>query len=101
MLFISMIGLIGSVILLIYFTMKGINIIIAALLSSAVIVITSGLNWEIAFTENYMTGFTDYFYSWFLVFLLGAIFGKIMQDTKSADSIANWKIGRASCRERG
>src|SRR5690625_1397093 len=90
MLFISMIGLIGSVILLIYFTMKGINIIIAALLSSAVIVITSGLNWEIAFTENYMTGFTDYFYSWFLVFLLGAIFGKIMQDTKSADSIANW-----------
>src|SRR5690625_5219649 len=90
MLFISMIGLIGSVILLIYFTMKGINIIIAALLSSAVIVITSGLNWEIAFTENYMTVVNDYFYSWFRSFLLGAIFGKVMQDTKSADSIAHW-----------
>lgn len=90
MVFLSMIGLISAVILLIYLTMKGINIIIAALISSAVIVLTSGLNWETAFMDYYMTGFTDYFYSWFLVFLLGAIFGKIMQDTKSADSIANW-----------
>lgn len=90
MLYISMIGLIGAVILLIYLTMKGINIIIAALISSAVIALTSSLNWEKAFMEYYMTGFTDYFYSWFLVFLLGAIFGKIMQDTRSADSIAHW-----------
>lgn len=90
MLMISMAGLIGAVILLIYLTMRGINIIIAALISSAVIVLTSGLNFGKAFMEYYMNGFTDYFYSWFLVFLLGAIFGKIMQDTKSADSIAQW-----------
>ncbi len=70
--------------------MKGINIIIAALISSIVVALTGGLSLQTAMMENYMNGFTDYFASWFLVFLLGAIFGKIMQETKSAESIANW-----------
>lgn len=70
--------------------MRGINIIIAAIISSVLVAITGGLNLEIAMTEHYMTGFTGYFASWFLIFLLGAIFGKIMQATKAADSIANW-----------
>ncbi|WP_173917471.1 GntP family permease [Halobacillus sp. Marseille-Q1614] len=87
---IGMLGLIASLVLLIYLTMKGINIIIAAILSSVVVAVTGGLNLETAITENYMEGFTGYFASWFLVFLLGAIFGKIMQETKSAESIAQW-----------
>ncbi|WP_010651350.1 GntP family permease [Oceanobacillus massiliensis] len=86
----GMIGLIGSLALLVYLTMKGINIIIAALISSVVIALTGGLNLETALMDDYMTGFTGYFASWFLVFLLGAIFGKIMQETKSAESIAQW-----------
>lgn len=90
MAFPGMIGLLGSLILLIYLTMKGVNIIIAALLSSIVVAITGGLRLDTALMDNYMTGFTGYFASWFLVFLLGAIFGKVMQETKSADSIANW-----------
>src|SRR5690625_3116385 len=84
------IGLIGSLVLLIYLTMKGVNIIIAALLSSIVIAITGGLNLETAMMDSYMTGFTGYFSSWFLVFLLGAIFGKVMQETKAAEAIAQW-----------
>ncbi|SFB38548.1 H+/gluconate symporter [Lentibacillus halodurans] len=84
------IGLIVSLALLIYLTMKGINIIIAAIICSVLVAITGGLNLQTALMDNYMTGFTDYFASWFLVFLLGAIFGKIMQDTKSAESIAQW-----------
>lgn len=86
----GMIGLLASLILLIVLTMKGVNIIIAALLSSAVIAITSGMNLADALMQDYMNGFTDYFASWFLVFLFGAIFGKIMEETKSSDSIANW-----------
>ncbi|WP_101845480.1 GntP family permease [Halobacillus sp. Marseille-P3879] len=88
--FIGMLGLLASLVLLIYLTMKGINIIIAALLSSIVIAVSGGMNLETAITEDYMDGFTGYFASWFLVFLLGAIFGKIMQETKSAESIAQW-----------
>ncbi|MBO1512658.1 GntP family permease [Metabacillus bambusae] len=87
---IGMLGLIASLILLIYLTMKGINIIIAAIFSAILVALTGGLNLETALTEHYMTGFTSYFASWFLIFLLGAIFGKIMQATRAADSIANW-----------
>ncbi|WP_264739778.1 GntP family permease [Cytobacillus firmus] len=87
---IGMLGLIASLILLMYLTMKGVNIIIAAIISAVVVALTGGLNLETALTEHYMTGFTNYFYSWFLIFLLGAVFGKIMQVTKAADSIANW-----------
>lgn len=85
-----MFGLIASLGLLMYLTMKGINIIVAAIISAILVAITGGLNLETAMTEHYMTGFTGYFKSWFLIFLLGAIFGKIMQETKAADSIANW-----------
>ncbi|MDY0393388.1 GntP family permease [Virgibacillus halophilus] len=87
---IGLLGLLVSLVLLIFLTMRGINIIIAALISSVVIAVTSGLNLGTALMENYMTGFTGYFASWFLVFLLGAIFGNFMQETKSAESIANW-----------
>jgi H+/gluconate symporter-like permease len=48
------------------------------------------LNLEKAMMESYMTGFTGYFVSRFLIFLAGAIFGKVMEDTGAADSIANW-----------
>lgn len=70
--------------------MKGVNIIIGAIISSVIVALTGGLRLDIALMDNYMTGFTGYFASWFFVFLLGAIFGKIMQETKSADSIAQW-----------
>jgi len=87
---IGMIGLIGSLILLMWMTLKGINVIVAALISSLIVAITGGLNLETALTDYYITGFTGYFASWFFIFLLGAIFGKIMQETQAADSIANW-----------
>ena len=86
----GMIGLICALGLLIFLTMRGVNIIIAALLCSIVVAITGGLNVETALMKYYMTGFTGYFKSWFLIFLLGAIFGKVMQNTGAADSIANW-----------
>lgn len=87
---VGMLGLILSLVLLIYLTMKGINIIIAAIIASFTVAITGGINLETAMLDSYMTGFTGYFASWFLVFLLGAIFGKVMEETKSAESIANW-----------
>ncbi|ARA99563.1 GntP family permease [Geobacillus thermodenitrificans] len=86
----GMIGLLASLGLLIFLTMRGINIIIAALISSILVALTGGLNLEKALMESYMTGFTSYFASWFLIFLAGAIFGKVMEDTGSADSIAHW-----------
>ncbi|MDQ0253257.1 H+/gluconate symporter-like permease [Evansella vedderi] len=86
----SFIGLFGALALLIILTMRGINIIIAALISSVVLALTGGLNLNTAMSVYYMDGFTGYFASWFLIFLLGAIFGKVMQETRSAESIADF-----------
>ncbi|MEK5104494.1 SLC13 family permease [Cytobacillus sp. FSL M8-0252] len=86
----GMLGLILGLVLLMFLTLRGINIIIAAILSSIVVAITGGLNLEKALAGYYMDGFTNYFASWFLIFLLGAIFGKIMHETGAAESIAQW-----------
>src|SRR5699024_1925234 len=86
----GILGLLASLTLLVYLTMKGINIIIAAIISSIVIVVTRGLNLETSMIDNYMTGYNDHIHSRFLLFLLGAIFGKVMQETKSAERIAQW-----------
>lgn len=69
----GVVGLILSLGLLIYLTMKGVNIIIGAIFSSLLLAVTSGMNLQTAMMGNYMDGFTDYFASRFLVFLLGAI----------------------------
>jgi len=87
---IAFIGFFLGLGLLMVFTMRGMNIIFAALISSIIVALSNGLSLEKALTENYMAGFTSYFASWFLVYLLGAVFGKIMEETGAADSIANW-----------
>src|SRR5690625_2715449 len=92
----SVVGLIVALSLLIILTMRGFNIIIAAVLCSVILAVTGSLNIIEALTEHYMTGFTNFFKSWFIIFLLGAIFGKVMEDTNAARSIAYWvqdKIG--------
>ncbi|GGH79849.1 H+/gluconate symporter-like permease [Pullulanibacillus pueri] len=72
----SMIGLILSLVLLIFLTMKGINIIISAVICSIVVAVFSGINLADAMTKDYMDGFTGYFASWFLIFMLGAILAR-------------------------
>lgn len=80
--------------LLIWMTVRGINIIISALVASTFVALTAGQNIVKALGEVYMKGFTDFFASWFLLFLLGAIFGKLMGETKAAESIASWILNK-------
>ena len=64
--------------ILIYMTVRGINIIVSAIIASVFVAITSGQDVVEAMTGTYMNGFTGYFASYFLLFLLGAVFGKVM-----------------------
>ncbi|WP_422344223.1 GntP family permease [Parasphingorhabdus sp.] len=96
----SAIGLIGGLALLIYMTVKGVNILIAGPIAAAIVAATSGLAWlpplaaEGApdFATAYMDGFVSFFKSWFFMFLLGAIFGEIMGASGAAASVAHWII---------
>ncbi|KKI88839.1 citrate transporter [Bacillus sp. SA1-12] len=100
----SMIGLIGGLALLIYLTMRGMNLLVAGPLCALFVALFSGLplfpqlvgKGEANFVGNYMTGFSGFIASWYLMFLLGAIFGKVMEDSGAADSVSKWiveKIG--------
>jgi H+/gluconate symporter-like permease len=85
--------LIGILGLLIWLTMRGANLIVVAPLCAGLLALVSGINvWTVAetgFTHIYMAGFTSFFASWFMVFLLGSIFGKLMEDSGAAEKISH------------
>lgn len=87
-----MLGIIGIVValaLLIFLIFKGWHMGVVALISSLVIVLTSGMDIWPAFAESFAVSFKDFAGTWFLMFTLGAIFGKIMEDSGASVSIAN------------
>ena len=43
---------------------------------------------------QYMNGFTGFIASWFFIFLLGSLFGKMMESSGGADSVSHWIISR-------
>lgn len=96
----SLIGLIGGLLLLIVLTIRGMNLFIAAPLCALIVALSSGLPIFIGdsnFVVTYMQGFSGFIASWFFMFLLGSLFGKFMEDTGAADSLARWiisKLGR-------
>ncbi|WP_339863911.1 hypothetical protein [Paremcibacter congregatus] len=101
----SMIGLLGGLGLLIYFTLRGMNILIAAPLCALVVALTSGIplmppltDGAASFTADYMTGFAAFLKDWFIVFLLGAMFGKVMEVSGAADSVAHWVVQKLGMR---
>lgn len=93
----SLLGLVSGLALLIILTIRGMNLFIAAPLCALIVALTSGLPvfiGESNFVATYMQGFTGFIASWFFMFLLGALFGKFMEDTGAADSVARWIVNR-------
>ncbi|WP_313799452.1 GntP family permease [Cytobacillus sp.] len=92
----SMIGLIGGLALLIFLTMRGMNLLVVGPLSAIFVAVFSGMplfpqlagEGEANLVGNYMSGFSGFVTSWYLMFLLGAIFGKVMEDSGAADSVS-------------
>ncbi|MCO7190106.1 MULTISPECIES: GntP family permease [unclassified Pseudoalteromonas] len=95
----SLLGLIGALALLIGLTLRGVNLFIAAPLCALIVALTSdiaifnGTSGQ-PFVSLYMAGFAGFLQAWFLMFLLGSLFGKFMEDTGAADAIAHYVIGK-------
>lgn len=98
----SMIGLVGGLALLIFLTMRGMNLLVVGPLSALFVAVLSGMplfpqlagEGEANLVGNYMSGFSGFVTSWYLMFLLGAIFGKVMEDSGAADSVAELIVGK-------
>ena len=92
----SLVGIFVGLALLILLAYKGQSIVWVAPLCAFVVAlfaIPAGLGEDrtllTAYTTDYMRGAGDYFVSWFPAFFLGAVYGKIMDLTGSARSLAN------------
>ena len=83
-----MINIIIGLVLLMALAYLGWSIIWIAPLVALLVAGLEGLDLLPAYTEIYMTGFVDFAKKWFPVFLLGAIFGKLMEETGMAQSVA-------------
>lgn len=83
-----MINIIIGLVLLMALAYFGWSIIWIAPLIALLVAGLEGLDLLPAYTEIYMTGFVDFAKKWFPVFLLGAIFGKLMEETGMAQSVA-------------
>ena len=85
----SLVGIFLGLALLMFLAFKGHSIIWVAPVCAAFVALCGGLNLLNAYTETYMQGTADYVKSWFPAFFLGAVYGKVMDDTGAARSLGN------------
>jgi len=86
---IQALGIILSLFLLILFAYKGYSVIMFAPIFALLAAFSQGFSILPSYTELFMAKAVVYIKSFFPVFILGAIFGKVMEDTGLAKSIAS------------
>jgi len=85
--------LFGCLALLMTLIVRGKSIFVVAPLCALVAAVLSGVNPVIRMNEAYMTGFANYVKDFYLIFALGAVFGKLMEESGAAITVAN-TVGR-------
>ncbi len=88
-------GIVLPLLLLMYFAFKGVTLLLLApIMALLAAVLTGGLPPIASITQVYMSNTTDFIFAFFPLFFLGAIFGKLMDDSGSAKAIASWVVAR-------
>ena len=92
---IGLLGIILSLVLLIVLAYRGINVIILApLMALLATAFAGGLPMLATYTQVFMPALGDYLITYFPLFLLGALFGKLMDDSGAARAIAYFIVER-------
>lgn len=88
-------GIILALALLMYLAYRGISVLILAPVMALIAVLFAGGTPVLAsYTQVFMTATGDFIILYFPLFLLGAVFGRLMDDSGSARSIARWSVSR-------
>lgn len=96
----SLIGLLAALALLILLTVRGMNLFIATPLCAMLVALSSGIALLPALAADgapnlldaYLGGFSEFIGKWFFMFLLGSMFGKLMEASGAAEAIARWVL---------
>ena len=86
---ISLVGIALGLVLLIWLAFKGHSIVWVAPVCAIVVAVLGGLNLLNTYLGDYMSGVAGFVKSYFPMFFLGAVFGKIMDITGAAQALAN------------
>ncbi|MFN6998881.1 MAG: GntP family permease [Elioraea tepidiphila] len=92
-----MIGLLGILLalgLLIVLAYRGVSVLLLAPLSAMIAAVFAGAPLLGLYTQVFMTSAGGFIVSFFPLFLLGAIFGRLMDDSGSAKAIAQGLVAR-------
>ena len=84
----GIVGILAAFAVLIYMIMKGYNIYLTVFVCTLIVALTSRMNVYEAYKVHFMTGFTNFFKNYYLVFLTGTLMAKAMDITGGAKSIA-------------
>ncbi len=85
----SLISIILAVGLFVFFCFRKMKVFISTIIVSFVVIILSGLPILETITGTYMSAFGNFMTKYLLLFLLSALFGRVMEDTGSVQKIAN------------
>ncbi|MCX7780787.1 MAG: GntP family permease [Negativicutes bacterium] len=96
----EVLGILLSLALLMFIAYRGYSVILFAPVLALLAASLQGMSVMPAYTELFMERAVTYVKSFFPVFLLGAVLGKVMEDTGMAKSIAH-EIVKALGKERG
>jgi H+/gluconate symporter-like permease len=87
--FVGLIGIIVALVLFLVLVYKGCAPYWAAIICAIIVALTNRMGIVEAVTDKFVRGMVDVIISLFSVVFLGAIFGRVYQDTGAAESIAN------------
>ena len=91
----GLLGIVLSLVLLMYLAYRGVNVLVLApLLALLAVLFSGGMPILGVYTQIFMKALGNYVATFFPLFLLGAIFGKLMADSGSARVIAEWIVAK-------
>jgi H+/gluconate symporter-like permease len=84
----SIIGIIASLAVIVILALRGVGIMLIAPLAVAIVALFSGMGVLDTLVGPYMKGFINYAGKFYLIFLFASVFGKYMDDSGAAKSVA-------------
>lgn len=94
----EILGILLALVVLIVLSMKGFDLITTTSVAALVVIFSNGLDWQDALMNGYMSSFIGFTKSWLFVMVLGALFGRIMSESKSAHTMAGWMTRKMGAR---
>jgi len=90
----GLLGILIGLILLIWFAFRGWSVLLLAPAAALVAALFGGEPLLASWTQIFMRSGAGFFAQFFPLFLLGAVFGKLMDDSGSVSAVADFMIGK-------